>query len=115
MVRGQKKIPQSERAGPFLEVFDDRRVRGEASFDTLAYLLGVDCVGGDTFFFNELFDLEEEQGDVSGHVRVYICTTTMQHTISNVFFARSLTKGKAILGILALAVGWAVWLPTSSS
>jgi hypothetical protein len=42
---------------PLLEVFDDGGVGGEALLDGLTDLADVDCVGGNTFFFDELLYL----------------------------------------------------------
>jgi hypothetical protein len=54
----QEHVPQPELLRLLLEVLDDLRVRGETFLDGFANLAEVDGVGGDTFFFDELLDLE---------------------------------------------------------
>lgn len=69
-------------------------VRAEAFFNRPAGLLGKYGVGRDAFFLDELLDL----GDgLALEIREPVAS--FEHTISNVFFARSLTNGMAIGGI----------------
>lgn len=58
MVLGQKHVPQPELLGAFLQVLNDGRMGVEALLHAAtADLLGVDGVGGDAFFLDELLDL----------------------------------------------------------
>jgi hypothetical protein len=72
----------------------------------LAYIYGV---GGDTFFFDESLYLV----GVSGDAMLY--RGKLQLTMSRVFFALSLTNGRAMTGIRSLAGMWPFWLLLRSS
>lgn len=60
MVLRQEQVPQSQLPGPLLEHVHDGRMLVESLDGALAQLLSKDCVGGDTFFFDKLFDLRSE-------------------------------------------------------
>ena len=60
MVLGQEHIPQTKFLGLNFEILNDLRVGAEPGDDVAAIgvdLLGVDSVGGDAFFFDELLHL----------------------------------------------------------
>ena len=58
VVLRQEHVPQTQLLRTLLQVFQNGRVRVEAGLDAaLAQLLRVDGIGGDAFFFDELFDL----------------------------------------------------------
>ena len=82
----------------------------EAVDDTLADLLAEDGIGGDTFFFDETFDLLYA---LSVYAE-YVDSLSSPPTMSKVFLALSLTLPRAINGIFSLARSWPL-LPTSSS
>ena len=61
VVLWQEHIPQTQLLRTLLQVFQNRGVGVEAGLHAaLAQLLRVDGVGGDAFFFDELFDLSTD-------------------------------------------------------
>jgi hypothetical protein len=110
MVPRQEHVPQTQFSCALLQVFEDGWVSAEAVDDTLADLLAEDGIGGDTFFFDETFDLLYA---LLVHERM-LQHRSYAHTMSNVFLALSLTWPRAINGIFSLARSWPL-LPTSSS
>jgi hypothetical protein len=68
----------------------------EAVDHALAHLLLEDGIRGNAFFFDEFFDLTTV-GMCSG---IQLEGARVIITRSRVFFARSLTKGRAMTGIL---------------
>jgi hypothetical protein len=108
----QEHVPQPKLLRLLLEVLDDLRVGGETLLNGFANLAEVDGVGGYTFFFDELFDLERIMSVGVG------CQKEVKQgkrTISNVFAARSLSHGRAITGTRWLAVRWPLCEFTRSS
>jgi hypothetical protein len=72
----------------------------------LAYIYGV---GGDTFFFDEsLYLVGVLEAEAVQKGKSYL-------TMSRVFFALSLTNGRAMTGIRSLAGMWPFWLLLRSS
>jgi hypothetical protein len=84
-------------------------VRREALLCRLANLACVYGVGGNTFFFDEFLYLFDSSANASAR------KGQLQLTMSNVFFALSLTNGRAMTGIRSLAEMWPFWLLFRSS
>lgn len=103
VVLRQEHVEQTQLLCSLLQVLNDRRVRAEAFDGTFANLLDVDRVGWYAFFFDELLDLHRT---ISIYAWYSDAPTRSPPTMSNVFFARSLTKGLAIMGIFSEALGW---------
>lgn len=100
MCLGQEHVPQPKLAGPLLHIFNDGWMRREALFCGLANLAEVYLVGGDAFFFDELLNLIDEL------VGVQRRDEHARHTISSVFAALSLRKGRAMTGTRSEAGMW---------
>ena len=71
MVLRQEHVPKTEFLRFDFQVLNDWWMSIEARHDVAAIgidLLGVDSIGGDTFFFDELLDLESVSPSICHHI-----------------------------------------------